>query len=378
MTPTKLSRRQMMTTATSAVFLGGVAPAILGAEEKSGRRPPTVGEGEFQFACQHNWGQLPKHIRWRNTHGVAVDRDGFVYISHQGDPTAPCDTVVVFDPEGTYVRSFGKEFAGGGHGIDLRREDGTDFLYLCDIRHRQVIKCDTRGEWVWKIRYPREAGLYDNVDAFRPTNVCFAENGDFFVGDGYGSSYLHQYNREAQWIRSWGGHGSQPGKFRTPHGQWLDNRLPETQRIVVADRANSRLQLLSLTGEPLQILQGQDSSTSAARDSIVDQSGREVPVVSTPAIGLPADIDIWENLLVVADLHARVLLFDEQYHLVAHLGEDPDWTTQVLDGMHIRRQPEKWRPGKFVHPHDACFDSDGNLFVTEWVEAGRVSKLVWL
>jgi len=34
-----------------------------------------------------------------------------------------------------------------------------------------------------------------------------------------------------------------------------------------------------------------------------------------------------------------------------------------------------WQDGKFVHPHDACFDKDGNIFVAEWVERGRVTKL---
>jgi hypothetical protein len=32
--------------------------------------------------------------------------------------------------------------------------------------------------------------------------------------------------------------------------------------------------------------------------------------------------------------------------------------------------------GKFVHPHDACFDKNGDIFVVEWVSTGRVSKLV--
>jgi len=41
----------------------------------------------------------------------------------------------------------------------------------------------------------------------------------------------------------------------------------------------------------------------------------------------------------------------------------------------IRRDPSQWRPGKFVHPHDACFDRDGNIFVAEWVSTGRVTKL---
>jgi hypothetical protein len=29
----------------------------------------------------------------------------------------------------------------------------------------------------------------------------------------------------------------------------------------------------------------------------------------------------------------------------------------------------------WVHPHDACFDADGNIFVVEWVPTGRVTKL---
>ena len=43
--------------------------------------------------------------------------------------------------------------------------------------------------------------------------------------------------------------------------------------------------------------------------------------------------------------------------------------------MKIRNDPSQWIPGKFVHPHDACFDQHGNIFVTEWVQTGRVTKL---
>jgi len=40
-----------------------------------------------------------------------------------------------------------------------------------------------------------------------------------------------------------------------------------------------------------------------------------------------------------------------------------------------RGKPETWVAGKFVHPHDACFDNDGNIIVAEWVATGRVSRL---
>ena len=36
---------------------------------------------------------------------------------------------------------------------------------------------------------------------------------------------------------------------------------------------------------------------------------------------------------------------------------------------------EHFPPGRFVCPHGACFDSEGNIFVVEWVEIGRVTFL---
>ena len=36
---------------------------------------------------------------------------------------------------------------------------------------------------------------------------------------------------------------------------------------------------------------------------------------------------------------------------------------------------DHFTPGKFVAPHGACFDHAGNIFVVEWVEVGRVTKL---
>ena len=61
---------------------------------------------------------------------------------------------------------------------------------------------------------------------------------------------------------------------------------------------------------------------------------------------------------------------------LAHLGDDEAWRKRVLDGFKIRQQdPAQWPEGKFIHPHDACFDKDGNIFVAEWVTHGRVSLL---
>jgi len=127
--------------------------------------------------------------------------------------------------------------------------------------------------------------------------------------------------------------------------------------------------------EELAVVFGQRALPSDV-SFVVD--GNEVPVKNVGGISFPADIDTWEELMVVSDLHSRVLLFDAENNLLANLGYDEQWTETVLDGMKIRQQPDRWQPGRFIHPHDACFDQDGNIIVTEWVEAGRVTMLKWI
>lgn len=79
--------------------------------------------------------------------------------------------------------------------------------------------------------------------------------------------------------------------------------------------------------------------------------------------------------MLVPDLHCRVTLLDKKNEVITHLGDDEAWRAKALDGFRMRGQREKWEAGKFVHPHDACFDADGNIFVAEWVVTGRVTKL---
>ncbi len=149
---------------------------------------------------------------------------------------------------------------------------------------------------------------------------------------------------------TFGGVGTEEGKFKTPHGIWLDDRPGRKPHLVVADRANARLQRFTLDGEHI----GEDFHE----------------------VSYPASFDTRGDVLLVPDLHARVTLLDRNDKLISHLGYDPAWTKQVLaDRNKMRTQPERWEDGKFVHPHDACFDHDGNILVAEWVATGRLVKL---
>jgi hypothetical protein len=348
--PVAASRRAFLRSSAAAALTTAVGPTILRATDKAENKLPVVGQGAHRYEVVHGWGQLPAHVTWGETHGVAIDEAGLIYIKHRSTALEPMDAIVVFDSEGAFVRSFGKEYHGGGHGIDIRKEGGQEYLYLCDIKHRTVSKTTLTGEPLWQMGLPEASGVYQKPEQFNPTNVAFGPDGGFYVADGYGSSYIHQYDRDAKWMRTWGGTGTEHGKMRTPHGIWLDDRPGRAPSLVVADRANARLQYFSLDGQFQSMVEG---------------------------VSFPAHFDIRGDELLVPDLHARVTIMDRDNRVVVHLGYDQAWTDRVLGGgkLALRGTPEAWEPGRFVHPHDACFDRDGNIYVVEWVPTGRVSWL---
>jgi DNA-binding beta-propeller fold protein YncE len=345
-----MHRRDFLRSSAAAGVTVAAGPILLGAsEDKAGTKAAVVGTGEHTYECVHDWGQLPASIQWQTTHGVAVDSAGLVYVTHQGAGKDVMDTVVVFDPQGKYVRSFGKEYHGGGHGIDIRKEGGEEFIYLSHMSPAgPVVKTTLTGEVVWKKGPPPEAGVYTGKAIYKPTNVAFLPDGGFYVGDGYGSHYIHQFDKAGTWVRTFGGPGKDAGKLQTPHGLWLDARPGREPSLVVADRANKRLQYFTLDGKHLSF-----------ENSVL----------------FPANIDTRGGVMLVSDLHARITLYGPDNKVLAHLGDDEAWRKEVLDGFKVRGQPAKWRAGKFVHPHDACFDAAGNIYVAEWVSTGRVSLL---
>ena len=47
-----------------------LAPAVLGAADKSGNKAPVIGAGKHTYEVTHDWGELPAGIKYGNTHGL--------------------------------------------------------------------------------------------------------------------------------------------------------------------------------------------------------------------------------------------------------------------------------------------------------------------
>jgi hypothetical protein len=370
---TNPTRRNLLTAAASAAV-----PFFIKADDKSGAKPPIIGEGDHRYECVHDWGELPASIKYGNTHGVCEDAQGHVYIHHTVYKDSPSpDSVVVFDEKGKFVRSFGAMFRGGAHGMHLSKEGTAEYLYFCDEKHGVVTKRTLKGEEVWTIGYPAESPAYAKGSRlpYRPTNFAIAPNGDFWVGDGYGSSYMFHYTQSSatafpQLKNTFGGPPANPAapaaaggraprqpnqagvprdvpieSMNTPHGNMVDRRDPKNLVLLVADRGNSRIVRYTLDDKPIDVIAG----TLQPCHFHTHPNGKDI---------------------VIPDLSARVTVLDKDNKIVLHLGEG-------LTGNPPRNTTDRsaFIPGQFVNPHGAIFDHAGNIFVVEWVEIGRVTKL---
>jgi hypothetical protein len=365
----KITRRKFVKSGIAAgvaarIGTGLAAPLILHAEDKSGSRAPILGSGEWTFEWIGDWGQLPSNIKWGNTHNVAEDAHGNIYVHHTvyADSESP-DSMVVFDHKGKFIRSWGKEFKGVAHGMWLNKEGKEEFLYLTVNAANPklhldpgelpatVLKATLKGEIVWKVQGPPDIDAYHSIAGasspppYNPTNIAIAPNGDLYVADGYGSYYVNHYNHQGEYLNTFGGRGSDPGQFKEPHGIWVDTRTADPV-LIVADRRNNRLQRLTLGGKPIDFVTG---------------------------FRLPCHFHEQKGNVVIPDLQTRVTLMDKSNNIILHLGDpaaggpaNPPRNTSVR---------ASFVPGQFVCPHGACFDHQGNIFVVEWVEMGRVTKL---
>lgn len=333
------SRRHFLKVGAAAAATLGPTLIIPGPAKGRTKRV-VLGTGDHTYEVVPRWGKLPAGVKYGYTHGVQVDSHNRIIVHNQSK-----DAVMIFDHKGKLIKSWGPEFQHGAHGCLLRKEDGTEYLYLSDYERHIVVKATVDGEIVWTLRYPKDSGVYEKEEQFRPTNTVVAPNGDIYVADGYGLSYVHQYSPKLERIRTWGGKGSAAGKLDCPHGIWIDTRGAEPV-VVVADRSNARLQYFTLDGKHVKFV--------------------------TDAMRRPCHFDQARGELLIPDLWGVVTILDHDNKLITQLGDNP----KVWEKKGWPNLPDTtWQVGKFISPHAACWDKRGDIYVVEWIAEGRVTKL---
>jgi hypothetical protein len=340
------SRRSFLKGAGVAAAGVIAAPTILRAVELPASGPGSIqGEGAHKYEWLHDWLKVPDHVKLGDCHGVQQSADGRIFMHHNGTPS-----MLVCDTEGNVMKTWGPEYKGGAHGLQLRKEGNEEFLYLALTNQHRVVKTDLDGKVVYELKVPKDSGVYPDPNKYVPTNIAFhPTNGDFYVADGYGLSYIHIYDIKGNYKSTFGGLGSEPGKMHCCHGIFTDERSG-APLLAVADRENNRIQYFTMEGKHHSFVQGK---------------------IDDGIIRRPCHFDVRGTDMLIPDLRGRITILDKDNKAVAELFDNQDPKKRANHGV-----PKDQRvDGQFVCPHGAIWDAKGDIYVVEWIVGGRVTKL---
>ncbi len=225
-------------------------------------RVEPVNSGENPYRVIRDWAQLDLEARpWGGSNGVAIDLDGrsLWAVDRCSPGTTPgcadsaANPVHHFDESGNEIMSFGGGMFVWPHGIHVDR-DGN--VWVADARAdgnkgSAVVKFSPEGSVLMTLGTPGMRGnppeaLTDPTDL-----VTDPENGDVYVAESHTNvadpdliGRISVFDRDGRFLRVIGQTGTGPGEFRTPHAIELDSQ----GRLIVADRHNHRIQILTKDG----------------------------------------------------------------------------------------------------------------------------------
>lgn len=308
---------------------------------------------DYGFYADDHWAKAPAGWSWPEVAAVAINSKGLVYVFNRGE-----HPVIIFDPDGKYLSSWGEGIFKRAHGLFIGPDDS---VYCTDDLDHTVRKFTPDGRLLLTLG---ESGKPSNTGAtsmdFRtivragppfhyPTNLALTEAGEMYITDGYGNARVHKFSANGKLLFSWGEPGNGPGQFNVPHGIAIDQQ----DIVYVADRENSRIQLFSPQGDY------QSEWTDVARPSQV--------FINTDGLIYVAELGYYAGMWPgtsppsVDAPGGRLSIFDPQGKLLARWGGGKN----------------PCAPGDFFAPHDICVDAYGDIYLAEVVmSAGGRAGLV--
>jgi DNA-binding beta-propeller fold protein YncE len=305
---------------------------------------------ECTYVAEPGWEKLPAGWSFVETAGVAVDSRDRVHVFNRGE-----HPVIVFDSAGNFLNAWGEGVFTRPHGITIGPDDS---VYCTDDMGHNVRKFTPDGTLLWTLGTPGQPSdtgatsidyrtiLHSAGPFHYPTNVALGPDGCLFIADGYGNARVHKFAADGHHLLSWGEPGDGPGQFHVPHGIAVDEAA---QRLIVADRENSRLQFFDFEGNFLH---------------------------EWPGLARPSQVVIGpDGSLFVAELGYKAGMWPGTT-APSHDATGGRISIFRGDGTLLQRWGGGLDPcaaGDFYAPHDLCLDGQGSLYVGEvtWSAGGN-------
>src|ERR1700731_3743742 len=222
---------------------------------------------EIPFDSVADFLKLPPGMNFGEVPGVAVDSKGHVFVFTRSNSAngpaygASAAQLFEFGPKGEFVREIGKGLYAWSEAHTVRI-DKDDNIWAIDKGSDMVIKFNQAGRVVWVFGRRQESaddakplGHPDPplpaIDGLfrQPTDVTWDSEGNIYITDGYINSRVAKYDKNGDWVKSWGEKGTAQGQFRLPHTIVADRN----NNLYVGDRTNRRVQVFDTDGKFLRM-----------------------------------------------------------------------------------------------------------------------------
>lgn len=294
-----------------------------------------LGQGALKYRVVPGWGDVSAdRISLQNCHALRQDASGRIVMINTG----PKNNIIIYDAAGKMTATWGTTYPGA-HGLTIVKDADGECLWLTDHDRHDVIKTTLDGKELKVIPWPEGVAPYTKADEYKPTDIEFADDGSFYVCDGYGLAMILHYAADGKLIKAFGGKGNEPQQLNTPHGCAIDRRDPAKPLLVVASRGHKALKRFTLSGDYVDT---------------IPMPGADV-----------CDVMVHGKLLFIPNLNGYVSILDERNQVVSNLSGEPP----VYDDKGAL-QPMKRTGDTFIHPHNLYVDAVGSLYVAQWNSQG--------
>ncbi len=302
-------------------------------------------DDDVGYELQSNWPKLPADFILGNPTGIGIDSNQHLHVFHRAgrtwpylssmpDSTISSNTILVLDKDsGQIIRSWGAHLFTMPHGLSVDKENN---IWVTDVALHQVFKFKEDGSLLMKLGEATIPGT-DTSHFNRPTDVAVADDGSFYVSDGYENSRVVKFSRTGHYLFEWGKKGDAPGEFTIPHGICVG----ESGNVYVADRENNRVQVFDSAGKFIQ--------------QLVNENFGNITGVT---------YDASTKQLIATD--------DKSWLKLKHQGSD----IIIFDSTR-KNSMQFGRTGSYEGPlcwyHDIAIDKEGNLYVAD-IKGNRIQK----
>src|SRR5665213_1397664 len=271
---------------------------------------------------------VPANVMMGASSSVAFDSKGHLFVLSRG-----AQPLTEFDENGKFIRAFGEGLFMRSHGLRIDK-DGN--IWTTDVGAHTVMKLSPEGKVLLTLGTKGQAGEWNETTHLfnQPNDIAIAANGDLFITQGHtpgpkGDPRVLKFDKNGNFIKSWGGKGTEPGKFDVAHGIAIDAK----GLLWVTDRENQRIQ-------------------------IFDQDGKYIREIKYA--GLPCALDIGkEYIYMVNGFAGQVLKLDLDGKVLAAMGKPGPAGT--------------W--GEFGEAHFIAVSPKGEIYVADSVNRA-VQKFV--